>query len=64
MAELRAVAAGTPVETYFRSRQEIRRFFDGFELLDPGLVTVDEWRQDSVAAPTRLKIVGGVGRKT
>lgn len=63
MAQLRAVAAGTPVETYFRSREEIRRFFEGFDLLEPGLVTVDEWRQDSVAAATRLKIVGGVGRK-
>jgi S-adenosyl methyltransferase len=63
MAELRAVAAGTPVETYFRSRDQILRFFDGFEVLEPGLANVQEWRQDSIMAPTRLKIVGAVGRK-
>ena len=63
MARLRAVADGTPVETYFRSAGEIRAFFGGLELLEPGLVSVDEWRPEGIAAPTRLKIVGGVGRK-
>jgi S-adenosyl methyltransferase len=63
MAALRAVAEGTPVETYFRSRAEIRRFFDGFELLEPGLASVQDWRPDSIAARTRLKITGGVARK-
>ena len=62
MAELRAVAAGTAVETYFRSRDQIGRFFDGFELVPPGLTDVERWRQDG-AAPTRLKIAGAVGRK-
>jgi len=62
MAELRAVAAGTAVETYFRSRERILRFFDGFELVPPGLTDVERWRQDG-AAPTRLKIAGAVGRK-
>jgi trans-aconitate methyltransferase len=63
MARLRTVADGTPVETYFRSTGEIRAFFAGLELLEPGLVSVDEWRPEGIAAPTRLKIVGGVGRK-
>jgi hypothetical protein len=63
MARLRAVADGTPVETYFRSTGEIGAFFGGLELLEPGLVSVDEWRPDGIGAPTRLKIVGGVGRK-
>jgi S-adenosyl methyltransferase len=63
MAQLRAVARGTPVETYFRSKDQILRLFDGFELLDPGLTAVQEWRQDKITAPTRLKIVGAVGRK-
>jgi hypothetical protein len=63
MAELRAVAAGTPVETYFRPRDQILRFFDGFDLLEPGLVDVREWRPDSVTSPTRLKILGAVGQK-
>jgi hypothetical protein len=62
-AKLHAVDAGTPVETYFRSRDEISCFFDGLELLAPGLVSVDEWRPEVPEAPTQLKIVGGVGRK-
>lgn len=63
MAELRAVSVGTPVQTYFRSRSEILRFFDGFELAEPGLTDVQDWRPDSVASPTRLRIAGAVGRK-
>jgi SAM-dependent methyltransferase len=63
MAALRAVAAGTPVETYFRSRDQILRFFDGFELVEPGLTSVQEWQPDTISAPTRLKIAGAVGRK-
>ena len=62
MGELRAVAAGTPVETYFRPRHRIRRFFGGFELLRPGLTDVQAWRQDATA-PTRLRIAGAGGRK-
>jgi hypothetical protein len=62
MAELRAVAAGTAVETYFRPRDAILRFFDGFQLVPPGLTDVERWRQEG-AAPTRLKIAGAVSRK-
>jgi hypothetical protein len=64
MAELRAVAAGTPVETYFRPREEIKSFFGDLELLPPGLVDVQAWRPDSTPQPTRLKIVGGVARRS
>jgi hypothetical protein len=63
MAGLRSVARGTPVETYFRPEDQILRYFDGFELLDPGLTAVQEWRQDKITAPTRLRIAGAVGRK-
>jgi SAM-dependent methyltransferase len=63
MAALRAVAAGTPVETYFRAPDQILRLFDGFELVEPGLTSVQEWRPDTISAPTRLKIAGAVGRK-
>jgi hypothetical protein len=63
MAELRAVAAGTPVETYFRPRAQIRSFFGDLELLPPGLVDVETWRPDTRPQPTRLKIAGAVARK-
>jgi hypothetical protein len=63
MARLRAVAAGTAVETYFRPQEQIRGFFAGFDLIEPGLVMVQDWRQDTISAPTKLKIAGGVGHK-
>ncbi|MDR0346411.1 MAG: SAM-dependent methyltransferase [Nocardiopsaceae bacterium] len=63
MDRLHAVAAGTPVETYFRPRDQILGFFEGFDLVEPGLTDVEGWRQDGPAAPTRLKIAGGVGRR-
>jgi hypothetical protein len=62
IARLRSIADGTPVETYFRPEEEILRFFDGFELLEPGLVDVERWRPDMDAPSTRLKISGGVAR--
>ena len=50
----------------FRSRAEIHRFFDGFDLLDPGLVDVDAWR-NPVPPDRRERLEGlgyvGVGRK-
>jgi len=33
------------------------------DLLPPGLVDVEQWRPDTDATPTRLKISGGVGRR-
>jgi hypothetical protein len=34
---------------HLRSRAEILRLFDGFELVDPGLVSIPLWRPDSPA---------------
>ncbi len=64
MAALRSIAGGTAVETYFRTREEIGRFFAGFELLPPGVVDVERWRPESDTPATRLKISGGVALKT
>ena len=50
-----------------RSRADILRFFDGFELLDPGLVYIPRWRPDSPddvpADPSQFWVLVGVGRK-
>ena len=50
-----------------RTREEILRFFDGFELVEPGLVFLSQWRPDE---PVRLPLdvgsllmLAGVGRK-
>jgi hypothetical protein len=45
-----------------RTREEITRFFDGLELIDPGLVPLPQWR--SLASPAqRIPAVAGVARK-
>jgi hypothetical protein len=33
----------------YRSRPEVTRFFDGLDLLDPGVVPVQDWRPDTAA---------------
>jgi hypothetical protein len=40
---------GVATELRMRSRPEIMRFFDGFDLVDPGLVPIPLWRPDSSA---------------
>jgi hypothetical protein len=37
--------AGTPVQ--FRSQQDVARFFDGLDLLDPGVTVGHRWRPDA-----------------
>jgi hypothetical protein len=50
---------------YLRSPEQIVRFFDGLELIDPGVVTVSRWRPDpgQDGLPTHHDSYGGVGRK-
>jgi SAM-dependent methyltransferase len=48
-----------------RTRDQVRRFFDGFEILPPGIVHDSDWRPDGADAlpdPPRLGWAG-VGRK-
>lgn len=58
---------GVPTGGGFRSRDEILRFFGGFELVEPGLVFVPQWRPDSPgdlpADPGNFWVLGGVARK-
>jgi S-adenosyl methyltransferase len=47
-----------------RSQDEILRFFDGLEMVEPGLVPVPQWRPASeLEARARSAVRGGVGRK-
>jgi hypothetical protein len=47
-----------------RNRAEVTRFFDGLDLVEPGVVPVQEWRPGSVAeASARSAMWGGVARK-
>ena len=48
----------------FRSHAEVLRFFEGLELVEPGLVLVPHWRPASeLEARAQSVIWGGVGRK-
>jgi S-adenosyl methyltransferase len=49
-----------------RSRSQIARFFDGFDLLPPGLVQLASWRPDGdgAASPSTGGFYSGVGRRT
>jgi hypothetical protein len=50
-----------------RGHAEISGFFDGFDLVDPGLVFVPQWRPDGPGPftdePERSLVYGGVGHK-
>jgi hypothetical protein len=53
------------VQLHVRPQPEIRRFFDGFELVEPGLAWINEWRPGPGDIPEGLRhsLCGGVGRK-
>jgi hypothetical protein len=57
-------AHGTPRLTQ-RSPAAVARFFDGLELLDPGVVSCSRWRPEprNGAEPPEVAMYGGVGRK-
>ena len=59
-----AVYAGTANPSTLRTRKEILAFFHGLEILEPGLVPVQQWRSDEPAPAVVGKswILGGVGR--
>lgn len=65
VAQIEAVYATTPTPIFFRDRADIGAFFDGYELVEPGLVTLDEWHLDPAdPAPNATKwLYGAVGRK-
>ena len=46
-----------------RTHAQVERFFDGFNLLDPGLVEIQLWRPDEADALLPGGFYGGVGRK-
>jgi hypothetical protein len=46
-----------------RTRAEMQRFFEGTELIEPGLVYVDQWRPDGPLPDYETRHPCGVGRK-
>jgi hypothetical protein len=46
-----------------RTRAQVERFFDGFDLLDPGVIEIQLWRPDEQDSLLPGGFYGGVGRK-
>jgi hypothetical protein len=66
VAQIESIYATTPTPIHVRDHTEIARFFEGFTLVDPGLVTLDHWRpdpQDPAPQATGWGY-GAVGRKS
>lgn len=55
---------GTPKLTQ-RTPEAVARFFDGLELLDPGVLSCNHWRPDDTPTepPAEVAMFGGVARK-
>ncbi|MFY1634868.1 SAM-dependent methyltransferase [Solwaraspora sp. WMMB335] len=50
---------GTPIRA--RTKIELERFFDGLDLLEPGVVTCSRWRPDPESGEPEVYLFGGVG---
>jgi hypothetical protein len=55
---------GTPPGTH-RTPDELARFFDGMDLVEPGVVSITRWRPEATTSgePEEIDQFGGVGRK-
>jgi hypothetical protein len=55
---------GTPPGTH-RTPAELTRFFDGLDLIEPGVVSITRWRPEATSSgePEEIDQFGGVGRK-
>ncbi|HEX6194589.1 MAG TPA: SAM-dependent methyltransferase, partial [Jiangellaceae bacterium] len=53
-----------PIPYHLRSPEQIAGYFDGLELVDPGVVRLSEWRPDPASGPpVSIDGFGGVARK-
>ena len=65
LQEMREIGSHMSQQQYsHRTREEVARFFDGTDLVEPGLVRVEEWRPDPGSDDTRKSFIwSAVGRK-
>ncbi|RCG16864.1 SAM-dependent methyltransferase [Sphaerisporangium album] len=62
---VKTVYARATSPTSLRDQDQVTQFFAGFDLVDPGVVFVPEWRPDGVAEdipPAQTGLYGGVGK--
>ncbi len=49
---------------HLRTTEEIARYFDGLDVVEPGVIPIQQWRPDPGAEPlTDVNTFGGIGRK-
>jgi hypothetical protein len=63
---IRAYNANSANSYHLRSPEQIAGFFDGLDLVEPGVVTTSKWRPDFVANggdPQDVDAICGIGRK-
>jgi trans-aconitate methyltransferase len=61
---VRRLNESSPEKTYLRDRAGVTRLFDGYELVEPGVIRAAEWRPDSeLEAKSPAALWGGVARK-
>ena len=62
---VRSVYRNASAQLHVRPVKEIGRFFDGFQILDPGVLWMANWRPDPGTRPAGRpnSLYGGVGRK-
>jgi S-adenosyl methyltransferase len=68
LAEGVQVLQDSRVSAVLRTRERVERLFDGFELVEPGVVWIPQWHPDDATDvdgyPEQSIMVAGVGRKT
>jgi hypothetical protein len=62
LSEIASVYQASTVPAIPRTATEIKGFFGGLDLMDPGLVDVSQWRNDMKEKPTKIRFLAGVGR--
>ncbi|HEX6469891.1 MAG TPA: SAM-dependent methyltransferase [Streptosporangiaceae bacterium] len=64
-AAQRTYDEGGSVPYKLRSREQIAEFFQGLELLEPGIVPVPQWRPEvtPITPPPNVQPLGGIARK-
>jgi hypothetical protein len=61
--DVRALNQNAGYQYHTRTPEQITRFFDGLELLEPGVVSTPFWRPDPGTRPAVLDVYCGVARK-
>jgi hypothetical protein len=61
---LKAYNASGAIPYYVRQPEQVIRFFDGLELVEPGVVPIHQWHPDpGTIDPPVVPALGGIGRK-